>query len=189
MPSTVAQQIRPSALLPGIAIVAALGGTVWAQTPEYEVKAEFMERLTRFIEWPQSAFGDAKSPFVVCVLGTNPFGTYLDKLVGGRQVKNRKIVMRAVADPTGIDSCHILFVANDERNRLKAIVARASRRPILTVGDTEGFARAGVLVNFYLDTATRVRFEINADAIKQSGLKFSSKVLKLARIVAPGKPW
>ena len=80
----------------------------------------------------------------------------------------------------------MLFITSGERLRLRAIIERTSRRPILTVGDTDGFARAGVLVNFYLDK-TRVRFEVNADAIKVSGLKVSSRLLKLARIVASEK--
>jgi hypothetical protein len=188
MPSTDVQQVRPSAILLGFTLVVATEGRVWAQTLEYEVKAEFIERFTRFIDWPAGAFPDAKSPFVLCVTGKNPFGKYLDALIGGRQLKNRKVVMRSVVEPSGIDGCHLLFVTNSERNRLKAIVERASTRPILTVGDTDGFARAGVLVNFYLDNETRIRFEVNADAMKLSGLKFSSKLLKLARIVAADKP-
>jgi hypothetical protein len=184
MPPTDAQRLRRGALVVGFAAVLATERPVLGETREYDVKVEFMERFTRFIDWPAGAFSSDESPFVLCVAGTSPFGPYLEELVRERQLKNRAIVLRSIAELAPLDGCHMLFVATSDRKRLKSIVAKTLRRPILTVADSEGFARTGVLVNFYLDEAKHVRFEVNADAIKLSGLKFSSKLLKLARIVA-----
>lgn len=174
---------RIAPLLIGASLLAA-SGTVHAQTREYEVKAEFIERFTRFIEWPAKAFSDDESTFVFCIAGQNPFGAYLDNLVRERRIQNRKTVLRSVADPSSVDGCHLLFLAKNVRSRVGPLVARAAGRPILTVGDSEGLAQVGVLVNFYVER-THVRFEVNAKAVKTSGLKFSSRLLKLARIVSP----
>jgi hypothetical protein len=53
---------------------------------------------------------------------------------------------------------------------------------VLTVGETEGFASQGGIVNFKLEDG-RVRLEINIDAAGQAKLRISSKVLSLAQIV------
>jgi hypothetical protein len=50
------------------------------------------------------------------------------------------------------------------------------------VGDTEGFASVGGIVNFKLDGGM-VRFQINVEAAKEKNLRISSKLLSLAQIV------
>jgi hypothetical protein len=55
-------------------------------------------------------------------------------------------------------------------------------KPILTVGDTDGFAQDGVLVNFF-SSGSYIRFEVNIDRAEKSKLKFSSRLLKLAKLV------
>ena len=44
------------------------------------------------------------------------------------------------------------------------------------------YAAQGVMVNFYPER-NKVRFETNVDAARRAGLKISSHLLKLARIV------
>jgi hypothetical protein len=149
------------------------------QLPEYQVKAEFIERFTRFIEWPRGA---SSGPFVIGVLGTDPFRGHLDKMASGRKIKGRPIEIRRFRDLAEVDSCHVVFISSSERGRLPAILGRTGAHPILTVADTSGFASSGVLVNFYTSGDT-VRFEMNELAIERSGLRVSAKLLKLARLV------
>lgn len=183
-----AAAFRTASLVVLCTVVAAAAGrhVDAANDLEYAVKAEFLERFTRFIKWPSTS-PDLGSPFVACVIGKNPFGTYLVDLVGRRRIQSRRTELRLIADPADVDGCHLLFIARSERRRVAAILRHTSGRPILTVGDTAGFASAGVLVNLYIQ-ATNVRFEINVAAVKRSGLKFSSKLLKLARLVDPDRP-
>jgi hypothetical protein len=49
-------------------------GIIHAQTDEYLLKAGFLERFTRFIEWPgETNIADNTKPFVISVIGENPF--------------------------------------------------------------------------------------------------------------------
>ena len=150
------------------------------QLPEYQVKAEFIERFTRFIEWPRGASGSG--PFIIGVLGTDPFRGFLDTRATGRKIKGRPIEIRRFRDLAAVDSCHVVFISSSERGRLAEVLARTASRPILTVADSNGFASSGVLVNFYTSGDT-VRFEMNESAIERSGLRVSAKLLKLARLV------
>jgi hypothetical protein len=165
---------------------AALPGNVLGQYPEYVLKAEFIERFTHFVDWPDSAFASPDAPFVLCLIGENPFGDYLNRLAREGTVKGRPIVFSHAKAIDQLDPCHLVFVARDEKDRVAAIVARTGGKPILTIGDTSGFAQTGIIINFY-QLEDRVRFEINVDEAKRSDLKFNSQLMKLARIVGTGK--
>jgi hypothetical protein len=54
--------------------------------------------------------------------------------------------------------------------------------PVLTVGDTDGFASEGGIVNFKIE-AGRVRLQINMVAAERARIGISSKLLSLAEIV------
>jgi len=163
-------------------VVVVSPASIRAQTLEYKLKAEFLERFTRFIEWPASAFAAGDSPFVLCVLGGNPFGGYLTQMAQTRKVQNRKITNRSLQSATEIDGCHLVFVARS--GPIQQVVARTTGKPVLTVGETQGFTEAGGLINFFLEK-DQVRFEINTEGAKKSGLKFSSKLLELGRRAPP----
>ena len=148
------------------------------QVPEYELKAEFLSRFATFIEWPQ---GSEARAFTIGVVGHNPFNGYLEK-IAARKIKNRPVAIRYIGDLAQLDGCDIVFICGSEKGRLGAILARTESRPILTVADSNGFAAAGVLINFY-STGDTIRFEINESAVDRSGLKVSSKLFKLAKVI------
>ena len=55
---------------------------------------------------------------------------------------------------------------------------------MLTVGESLDFIQQGGLIRFYLDGGT-VRFEINRDGAERAGVRISSRLLQLARLVPP----
>jgi len=50
-----------------------------AAPTEYQVKAAFLYSFAKFVQWPDDAFGKPEGPFVVGVLGDDPFGAVLDQ--------------------------------------------------------------------------------------------------------------
>lgn len=154
---------------------AAQGRTV---SGEYELKAAFIYRIAGFIEWPRKS---ADTPLRLCVLGGNPFGTALEalrsKTVQGRRLE---LVYPESIDP--LRDCHLLFVSPAAEKHLDRVIALSRDAGIFTIGDGAGHARRGIMLNFYLD-GDRVRFEMNLEAVRRSGLVVSSKLLSLARIV------
>jgi hypothetical protein len=156
----------------------------YAQQPkigEYKVKAAFLYNFTKFVEWPTEATTDSGATFNLCVLGEDPFGKTFDS-IQGEKIVNKKLVINRFKELHDIEKCRILFISESEEERLTQILKSLKGLHILTVSDTEGFAQQGVIINFYLEQ-NKVRFEINVDAARRSGLKISSKLLNLARIV------
>jgi hypothetical protein len=160
-----------------------LAFTASAQTiDEYQVKAAFLYNFAKFVEWPELTFKTDKDPMRICVLGQNPFGNALVEGVGGKTILGRPLVVSGISDAGQGADCQILFIGSSERKRLRSIFADVRMTGVLTVGETEGFATQGGIVNFKLEDG-RVRLEINIEAAGQAKLRISSKVLNLAQIV------
>ena len=156
-----------------------------AQSPtagEYQVKAAFLYNFAKFIEWPPSSFSDASAPLRICILGRDPFGEELRNITKEKMVNGHKLEVSQVPDLLPARSCHILFIASSETTQLKRIFESLQGSDSLTVGDTKGFIEQGGMINFVLENS-RVQFEVNRKAAEQCGLKISSKLLSVARLV------
>jgi hypothetical protein len=149
---------------------------------EFKVKAAFLYNFARFIEWPGSAFKDANSPFVIAVVGKDPFDGALEQAVSGKTIGNRKVEIRHFDSVDKIGPCQILFVPATDDESERQINEKVKNDPVLTVGESERFVSdGGGAVRFFTDDG-KMRFEISTDATDAAQLKVSSKLLKLARI-------
>lgn len=99
------------------------------------------------------------------------------ELLRGRKVGGRPLEVRRFRGGGGADPFHILYVGT-----VDASLAVPGERPVLTVGDRPGFAAAGGHIEL-LRRDDRLRFGINRDALRRSGLAISSQVLDLAEFV------
>ena len=100
----------------------------------------------------------------------------------GMKIRGKKLEIRRPTSIRGVNDCNILFISSSERRRIHVLLNAIRGMDVLTVGDTEGYAEQGVMVNFYIE-ASKVRFEINLNAIRRSKINVSSQLLKLGRVV------
>lgn len=149
---------------------------------EYQVKALFLLNFIRYVEWPDGAFETEDTPFTIGVIGVDPFGDNLVRLVRGKTVSGRAIVAQNVVTDLEIRSCHILFVSSSERSRMNAIREAIGRRPVLTVGDDPRFLRHGGVVQF-LSQGKNIRLMVNLKAAREGNLRVSSQLLQVAESV------
>ena len=149
---------------------------------EYQVKAVFLFNLTNFVSWPSGSFKGPDTPFIIGIIGKNPFGALLDGIVRDERIRGRRIRVEIYPDIVDIRVCHILFVSSSHAGHLPGIIKAAKKFDVLTVGDVQGFCLFGGMVNLVRED-NKVKVEINAEAAKNAGLGISSKLLKLSRIV------
>ena len=178
---------RLSMLLSGL-VLCSLGSGAQGQTAtEYQVKAAFLFNFAKFVEWPPSTFSDAAAPLRICVFGRNPFGEELRNITKEKTVNGHKLEVSQVLDFEVARTCQILFIASSEMSRLKQILESLRGTDALTVADTKGFVEQGGMINFVLENS-RVQFEVNRKAAEQAGLKISSKLLSVAKLVVNQEP-
>jgi uncharacterized protein DUF4154 len=149
---------------------------------EYELKAAFLFNFAKFVDWPSNSFANPEAPFLVCVLGPDPFGGALDGALRGKVVAEHPVNITRVKHVADLVGCQILFVAASESRHLPEILAKLRGHCVLLIGETDDFASSGGAIQFTLED-NRVRFFINPDAADRAGLKISSKLLALAKIV------
>jgi len=156
-----------------------------APAPEYGVKAAFLYKFATYIRWPVSA---PARPFVIGVLGDDPFGSTLGEVVRGQTVQGRGIRIRALTRKEEAVECDLVFISASEQPNVKAILARLRSTAVLTVSDLDQFAEQGGMIGLVTTEEKHVRFDINKAALDRAGLRASSQLLQLARIVdeSPG---
>jgi hypothetical protein len=167
-----------------VAALACLLGTmaVRAQpTEELEarVKAGFLINFARYVEWPSNSFASTNSPIVIGVLGQEVVGRFLDEMAAGKTIEMHPIEIKHARRAAELTNCHIAFIATPERDRQRIAYSHLQGKPVLTVSDTDLIMATKGMVLLKKRQAS-MRFEINREVAEQSGLKISSKLLKLA---------
>jgi hypothetical protein len=149
-----------------------------------QLKAAYLFNFAKFVAWPEDRFDSDGSALVFCMVGDDPLNGALDKVTSGRSVQGRQIEIQNFATPASASTCHILFLGSGAVGGQPGdVLKNYNGGGVLTVGESEGFAKDGGVANFFVD-GKKVRFEINKQAAQDQGLKISSRLLKLARIVS-----
>lgn len=153
---------------------------------EYEVKSAYLYNMALFTDWPTHALGPVGGFVNVCVIGPDPFGPLLTPLESKR-IQNRPVRVLRLSAGADAQVCHVAFVALSDKDRLIQVLAPLRHLPVLTVGESASFIDAGGIIRLVPRTG-RIGFQISRQAIRDSGLQVSAKLLRLAELVEPGDP-
>ena len=143
---------------------------------EGQLKAAYLVNFLKYIEWPGT-----RTTVNICLFGRDSLGPYLASYEG-RQVAGRELRIRRINSPEQLAECQELFISGGEEARASAVLHWVDKQAILTVSDSETFARDGGAIAL-IRTEGRLQFDINTDALNRANLKASSQMLRLARQV------
>lgn len=150
---------------------------------EYEVKAAYIEKFTRFVEWPEDVhMEDVNRPFIIGIMGKSPFNAILEKTYGKQKIKNKKVEIRDISELTEITGCNLLFISQSEYKRIDEIHSYVKNMPVLTVCDDIRYSEKGIQIILFVES-DHVYFEIDKDAVKSSGLYMNSLLLELSKTI------
>ncbi|HEY1464170.1 MAG TPA: YfiR family protein [Terriglobales bacterium] len=153
-----------------------------SKVSDYDVKAAYLFNFGRFVEWPADAATDKRSAFTFCILGPDPFGPNLDRLLAGETISGKSLAVKRISNAQDSAGCQILFMSKEEEGRLSKIMETLNKESVLTVSDIPEFSKHGGMIQFVVEE-NRVRFEVNLDATQRAGLTLSSDLLKVATAV------
>ncbi len=165
-------------------VVASLAPNLQAKdrlSREYLVKAAFLYRIAKFVEWPAESFVDTHAPFTIGILGEEPLDVALGS-IKDKDMRGRRVVIKKSARIEDLQGCHILFIGASKRKYLAQIFDNLKGLNVLTVGEVKNFAEVGGIINF-VTAGNKIRMEINVDAARKAGLEISSMLLGVSRIV------
>ncbi|NML60926.1 YfiR family protein [Massilia sp. RP-1-19] len=154
---------------------------------ERSVKAAFLYKFLMFTEFPASAFADPAAPLVIGVAGADDMARDLMRLVAGRTVNRRPVLVRTLRDSDAPDGLHLLFVGGSDAGQLARLARPGQQAPLLIVTEAENGLQYGSVINFLI-VAERVRFDVSLDAADKNKIKLSSRLLTVANHVHKGAP-
>jgi hypothetical protein len=162
-----------------------------AETVEYQLKAGFVFNFAKFVQWPATnssgtEVAQTTNEFRIGVIDASNAYSVLSNALNGKRVFNGKVVIERVETPAAAARCNLLFVTRKPAKQAKEMLEHVAAKPVLTVGETPGFAIQGGCINL-VPHEHRLRFEVNLDAAAKAGLKVSSQLSAMAIIVKTQK--
>jgi hypothetical protein len=173
-------------LLPAPAIAQPERGTAPAVL-ERSVKAAFIYKFLGYTEFPPHAFSDANAPVVIGVVGSDEMAAELVRIVAGRTINNRPLVVKQWRDGESGGAVHLLFVAGADGAHAARVLRQVPPGPVLLVTECGNGLQAGAIINFRI-VEERVRFDVSLDAADKNNIKLSSRLLTVANHVSKGAP-
>jgi hypothetical protein len=155
-----------------------------SQVLERRVKAAFLYKFLGYAEFPPGAFADPAAPVTIGVVGADDLAAELARIVAGRSVNNRPIVVRVLRESELGAQAHLLFIGGFDPARVGRLV-RSAGHALLVVTECEGGLQQGSAINFRI-VDERVRFDVALDAVERNGIKLSSRLLTVANRVQKG---
>jgi hypothetical protein len=122
---------------------------------------------------------------VIGILGDDPFGSTLestlkDKKVGARGFQVRRFNGPERTSPT-VKECHILFISQSEKDRLKETLSLLKDAAVLTVSEIEGFQNLGGMINLERQ-GDRIALALNPKTVKKAGIRLGPEILEASRL-------
>jgi hypothetical protein len=152
------------------------------ENAEYPVKLAFLYNFTKFVEWPPESYREASAPLAICIVGHDPFSPDLETELRTRKVGDHPVEVRPLRATDSVNACHVVFVPVTEKDHAEKIMKSLQGSNTLTVGESDGFAAMGGIINLVVE-GDKIRFEVNPAAADRAGLKISAKLLSMAKIV------
>ena len=154
-----------------------------AQTAEVsQVKAAYLYNFAKFVEWPPDAFRSADDPAVICVIGDDRTSAALERAIVGKKANGRRIEAMNPRSANEFRTCNVLFIGFTDKGRIVPILHSIAGSSVLAVGQADMFLSLGGMINLFQKDGT-ITLEIDPKTTDSAGLKVSSRLLVVARVI------
>lgn len=158
-----------------------IASPLFGQPTEYSLKSVFLYNFCRFMDWPGVAFSAPDEPFIIGIVGRDPFGPLLEEAIAGENYHGRPIRIIRYHSVRELGRCHLLFVSASESVRMGELLAATRGKNIVTVGETDSFVQEGGMIAL-TTVQNRVRVKMNPTALRTVNVQVSSKLLRIAEM-------
>ena len=151
-------------------------------TLEYKIKVGYLFKFASFIDWPANSQPSADSPFVIGVIDGGEALPVAKSLLEGTFVDGHPVQVRGLTIDQVGKEISILFVtraAGKTPEELRTVLGGAAT---LLVGETDQFAERGGMIGFTREE-DKIRLSLNLERATEVGLKVSSKLSNVAKLV------
>ena len=150
---------------------------------EDAVKAAVLVKLIQFVTWPDSALPPAGKPISLCVLEKDRWIPVLQQTVQGEYLDDHPIVVTRITKARDANQCQVLVVGGPiEPESLEMWESLH----VLTISDEDSFGMRTSMVSLNVESG-HARFNLNLDLAQRAHIRFSAKLLQLAKVILRGQ--
>lgn len=156
------------------------------QLQQKKVKAVFVLNVAKFVRWPEATEEAHRDQLTLCYDQDDVLGSAYE-IIRNHSVNGRPLTRKWINSRQDLDACDILLLSEAGLKRYRNAPLVSADTPLLVIADltahkSTGEAYPGVHVAL-VRKGSKIGFDINLSAAHRSHLKFSSRLLRLARIV------
>ncbi len=153
-------------------------GVSFAQKEIYQ--GLFLYQFSRYVKWPDSY---NTGSFTIGVIGDEDAYKSVTRMANEKgETQGMSIVVEKYTSINQIQSPHIIFIDEENSDKLDVVIDKVSNLPVLIVTEKPGLATEGSMINF-VEKEGKMRFELNLEEAKSSGLMISSSLSNLAILI------
>jgi hypothetical protein len=141
---------------------------------EADLKAALIFNFAQFTEWDEREPPSEARPFTICYAGAEMTAAFAQ--IAARSIRARKIVPRPIPAEGPYDGCQVVYW---HQSNARAFPAKAGHG-VLTIGNGVEFLLRGGMIETHVEDG-RFVFSMNLESAQAAGLRFSSKLLRLAK--------
>lgn len=146
------------------------------------IKAAFLFNVAKFVEWP-----DPGPSLDICVLSDADFTHTAARELAEKSIGNRPLIVREI-EPAQTRNCAMVYFGADlEPQAIAETLRHIQGQAVLSVGDSPELMELGGIMRLRQENG-KLRFQVAMAPLEASGLRFSSKLLRLADVVPAGTP-
>jgi hypothetical protein len=147
-----------------------------------ELKAAYIERITRFVEWPDSEIINKSDTIVFGFANDKKFEQFAINIFKTQKIIDRPVKIISVNNKEDLGQCQLCYVGHLNVETLNSYISLSNKNKILLFGHSDGYAALGIHINFYIEE-NKLKFEISRNSTQTAGFKISHLLLKTARII------
>jgi hypothetical protein len=154
----------------------------YCQYLKNDLKAAYIENITRFIEWPASKLDPGKEKYIFGIYQDHEFFDRLNEVFSKRKIRELEVDIIEIKSPDQIPGCDICYFGNIKKTDFEKLLSGINSKGILCFSESEDLRLSGIHVNFYLESG-KLRFEVNMKSMEKSGFHVSSVLLSSCKII------
>ncbi len=149
---------------------------VQAQTNIYKLHSLFIYNFIKHIQW--NDYGDA---FTVGVFGSQSALNEIKKNLSGKKISGKDIRVINVVGIGDANASQVVYFPKSNKNKILNMYESADKQNTLFVSEDD-LTQFGIQISFYIEKS-KLGFKVSKKNIEASGLKVSSSLLSLAKVI------
>jgi len=145
-----------------------------------KVKVLFLYQISKYVEWPVEP---TQNGFTIGVFGNYPeLLSELNKMALEKKRGDQSYIIVQYKQLSEIKPCHVLYLTPESDGEISKVLEKVKGKSTLLVTDRDGMIKKGSCINFYYED-NKQRFEVSNENAKQQGLKISTKLSSIAKVI------